>query len=55
MCLTMIDPATGWFEIIELPTINTTRCKKGKVITETTLDKSLAEVSRLFTVVKLLS
>ena len=24
MCLTMIDPATGWFEIIELPNINIT-------------------------------
>ena len=21
MCLTMIDPATGWFEIVELPTV----------------------------------
>jgi hypothetical protein len=22
MCLTMIDPATSWFEIVELPTVN---------------------------------
>ncbi len=21
MCLTMIDPATSWFEIVELPTV----------------------------------
>eukprot|EP00985_Skeletonema_marinoi_P026064 scaffold19828_cov58-Skeletonema_marinoi.AAC.1 len=20
MCLTMVDPATGWFEVVELPT-----------------------------------
>jgi hypothetical protein len=22
MCLTMIDPATRWFQIVELPTVN---------------------------------
>jgi hypothetical protein len=22
MCLTMIDPATAWFKIVELPTVN---------------------------------
>ena len=48
MCLTMIDPVTCWFEIIELPTITITRRKKGKEIAEMTLDESLAEVSRLF-------
>jgi hypothetical protein len=21
MCLTMIDPAMGWFEVVELPTV----------------------------------
>ena len=48
MCLTMIDPATGWFEIVQLPTITITRRKKGKEVTETTIDKSSMEVSRLF-------
>ena len=48
MCLTMIDPATGWFEIIELPlaTVNVTR--KGKEIAEIIIDKSSAAVSKLF-------
>ena len=48
MCLTMIDPATGWFEIIELPlaTVNVTR--KGKEIAEIIIDISSAAVSKLF-------
>ena len=48
MCLTMIDPATGWFEIIELPIASVTVIRKGKEIEEIILDKSSAEVSRLF-------
>ena len=28
MCLTMIDPATGWFEIVELPNTDITYVKK---------------------------
>ena len=48
MCLTMIDPATGWFEIIELPTASVEIVRKGEEITDVILDKSSAQVSRLF-------
>jgi hypothetical protein len=58
MYLTMIDPATSWFEIVELPTVTklTVPTKgKGKKVTfdnytkgsETTLDKSSAQISNL--------
>jgi hypothetical protein len=30
MCLTMINPATSWFEIVELPTVRVTVSKGGK-------------------------
>ena len=30
MCLTMIDSATGWFEIVELPNADVTYVRKGK-------------------------
>jgi hypothetical protein len=37
MCLTMIDPATSWFEIVELPTVNLVMtvppAGKGKKVT----------------------
>jgi hypothetical protein len=38
ICLTMIDPATSWFEIVELPTVTklmavSTMGKKGKNLT----------------------
>lgn len=48
MCLTMIDPATGWFEIIELPTTEVQYVKKGNEIVEVILDKSSACISKLF-------
>ena len=48
MCLTMIDPATGWFEIVELPLASVEVKRKGDEITEVILDKSSAQVSRLF-------
>ena len=48
MCLTMIDPATGWFEIIELPTSSVSVKRKGKDIEEIIIDKSSAQISRLF-------
>ena len=43
MCLTMIDPATGWFKIIELPTTKVifTRDNKEDIV-EVILDKSSA-------------
>jgi hypothetical protein len=59
MCLTMIDPATSWFEIVELPTVNLVKtvppAGKGKKVTasentmvaETTFDKSSAQISNL--------
>jgi hypothetical protein len=53
MCLTMIDPATSWFEIVELPTVDTSTVAtmaKGKKVTcnnytkdaDVTFDKSSA-------------
>jgi hypothetical protein len=59
MCLTMIDPATSWFEIVELPTVaqQTTvpPTGKGKKVTfdkntkvaEPYFDKSSAQISNL--------
>ncbi len=59
MCLTMIDPATSWFEIVELPTVpqETTvpPAGKGKKVTFAKntkaaipyFDKSLAQISNL--------
>ena len=48
MCLTMIDPATGWFEIIELPLSSVTVTRDGEDITEVVIDKSSAQISKLF-------
>ena len=46
MCLTMIDPATGWFEIIELSNADVEYVRHGEEITDVIIDKS--SVSRLF-------
>jgi hypothetical protein len=51
MALTMIDPASSWFEIVELPTITrlmtrTVNCKE-KLIEEKIFDKSSDRISRL--------
>ena len=48
MCLTMIDPATGWFEIIELPLASIAIKREGTEITEVMIDKSSASVAKLF-------
>eukprot|EP00957_Ditylum_brightwellii_P189899 14456898-Ditylum_brightwellii.AAC.1 len=48
MCLTIIDPATGWFEMVELPIIVRKVTKKRKTATEVVIDKSSVEVARLF-------
>ncbi len=48
MCLTMIDPATGWFKIIELLSVDITCMHKGEEITEVIIDKSSATMSLLF-------
>jgi hypothetical protein len=58
MYLTMIDLATSWFEIVELPTVTkltVTTTGKGKKVTcndhttesDTTFDKSSAQISNL--------
>jgi hypothetical protein len=59
MCLTMIDPATSCFEIVELPTVDlgTTVPPPGKgkkvtssrntAVAETTFDRSSAQISNL--------
>ena len=49
MCLTMIDPATSWFEIVELPNVDCTYVRDNKEeIVEVIIDKSYACVSQLF-------
>jgi hypothetical protein len=59
MCLTMIDPATSWFEIVKLPTVTKVMTVptmgKGKKVTfaentkviDYTFDKSSAQISNL--------
>jgi hypothetical protein len=59
MCLTMINPATSWFEIVEIPTVDlvTTVLPAGKgkkvtsskntMVAETTFDMSSAQISNL--------
>ena len=39
MCLTMVDPVTGWFEIVELPNADVTYMRKGKEIKKVVIDK----------------
>jgi hypothetical protein len=59
MCLTMIDPATSWFEMVELPTVaqeaTVPPTGKGKKVTfdkntkiaEPYFNKSSAQISNL--------
>ena len=47
MCLTMIDPATGWFEIVELPAVEKPLNKDGKIICQETFDKTSTRISKL--------
>ena len=47
MCLTMIDAATGWFEIVELPVVDNPVNKRGKIINQQKFDKTSAQISRL--------
>jgi hypothetical protein len=55
MCLTMIDPATSWFEVVELPTVaqETTvpaekvTFDKNTKVAEPYFDKSSAQISNL--------
>ena len=45
-CMTMIDPATGWFEVVEVPNFIVEDVKNKRTIE--TIDKSSARISRLF-------
>ena len=52
MCLTMIDPATSWFEIVELPklqkeTSGSKVTNKNTKEADITFDKSSAQISNL--------
>jgi hypothetical protein len=56
MCLTMIDPATSWFKIVELPTVRVMAPKVGKGKNATCnnytkeaeiFDKTSAQISNL--------
>ena len=44
--MTMIDPVTGWFEILEVPNYITNNMIKK--FTAEAMDKSSARISRLF-------
>ena len=44
----MLDPVTGWFEIVEVPSYITNQVNNKKVTTETIIDKSAARISQLF-------
>ena len=53
MCMTMIDPATGWFEVVELPTVAVYRefkKAKGEIehVEDEILDRTSACISQLF-------
>ena len=49
MCLTMIDPATSWFEIVELPNRNVEYVRDdGKEVVEVKIDKTSNTIARLF-------
>ena len=44
-CMTFVDPATGWFEIVEVPTYNLINSKKES---QEVIDKTSARISQLF-------
>ena len=53
-CMTMLDPVTGWFEIVEFPQYITQEIqtskdgKSKKLIDHSFIDKSATRISRLF-------
>ena len=47
MCLTMIDAASGWFEIVELPVVENPLNKRGKIQNQQKFDKTSAMIARL--------
>jgi hypothetical protein len=48
MCMTMIDPATGWIEVVELPTVEEIRERDEKEIVVEEFDESATCISSLF-------
>ena len=47
MCLTMIDPATSWFEMVELPTVRVEKYR-GKIVKNSEIfDKTSKQIARL--------
>ena len=48
MCLTMINPAIPWFEIVELPTTEVQVVCKSEEIVKISIDKSSACMTHLF-------
>ena len=47
-CMTMLDPATGWFEIVEVPSYIVEELVDKKLTKDSIIDKSSARISRLF-------
>ena len=45
-CITMIDPTTGWFDIVEIPTFDLDKVTAGN---DEYIYKSSARVNQLFT------
>ena len=44
-CMTMIDPATGWFDIVKIPTFDLDEVRAGN---DEYIDKSSDRVSQMF-------
>ena len=53
-CMTMLDPVTGWFEIVEVPQYiaqeleESRKTKSKRLVDNSFIDKSSARISRLF-------
>ena len=47
MCLTIIDAATGWLEIVELTVVEKPLNKKGKIVCQETFDKTSGQMSQI--------
>ena len=47
MCLAMIDPATGWFEMVELPVIEIFKIDDDDVKMSKTFDKISLQIAKL--------
>eukprot|EP00957_Ditylum_brightwellii_P144633 11018058-Ditylum_brightwellii.AAC.1 len=47
MCLTMLDPATGWFKIVELPVIEIFKTDGKNIKMSETFDKTSYQIAQL--------